>query len=130
MMLQNSSSTECDNIMKPSFIEFLCLNEDTAAELAQLTVQRQQIILKKAAADKQFDQQIANLDRMIFQKERQKQVEDKKNGVDQQKMQQQQQQNPQQTPQQQGTQTTTPGSTGSHTPGSASSAGNNAQQVS
>lgn len=114
--------------MKPSFIEFLCLNEDVAAELSQLTIQRQQIILKKAAADKQFDQQVANIDRMIFQKERQKQVEDKKNGVDQQ--QQQQQQNPQQTPQQRGTQTTTPGSTGSQTPGSASSAVNNAQQVS
>lgn len=108
--------------MKLSLIEFLCLTEDAAAELSQLTIQRQQVILKKAAADKQFDQQIANFDRMIFQKERQKQAEDKKNGVDQQ---QQQQQQP---PMQQGTQTNQPGSTGAQTPGSASSVGNNTGQ--
>lgn len=111
--------------MKPSFKQFLCLNEDAAAELSALTVQRQQLILKKAAMDKQIDTQIAAIDKMIYQKERQKQAEDKKNGIDQ----QQQQQNVQQNPQQRGTQTTTPGSTGSATPGSASSAGNNAQQV-
>lgn len=114
--------------MKPSFKQFLCLNEDAAAELSALTVQRQQLILKKAATDKQIDTQIAAIDKMIYQKERQKQAEDKKNGIDQQQ-QQQQQQNVQQNPQQRGTQTTTPGSTGSATPGSASSAGNNAQQV-
>lgn len=113
--------------MKPSFKQFLCLNEDAAAELSALTVQRQQLILKKAATDKQIDTQIAAIDKMIYQKERQKQAEDKKNGMDQQ--QQQQQQNVQQNPQQRGTQTTTPGSTGSATPGSASSAGNNVQQV-
>ena len=106
--------------MKLSLIDFLCLNEDAAAELSQLTIQRQQVILKKAAADKQFDQQIANFDRMIFQKERQKQAEDKKNGVDQQQQ--------QQTPMQQTTQTTQPGSTGAQTPGSASSVGNNTGQ--
>ena len=111
--------------MKPSFKQFLCLNEDAAAELSALTVQRQQLILKKTAMDKQIDTQIAAIDKMIYQKERQKQAEDKKNGIDQ----QQQQQNVQQNPQQRGTQTTTPGSTGSATPGSASSAGNNAQQV-
>lgn len=109
--------------MKLSLIDFLCLNEDAAAELSQLTIQRQQVILKKAAADKQFDQQIANFDRMIFQKERQKQAEDKKNGVDQQQQQQQQQ-----TPMQQTNQTTQPGSTGAQTPGSASSVGNNTGQ--
>ena len=114
--------------MKPSFKQFLCLNEDAAAELSALTVQRQQLILKKAAMDKQIDTQIAAIDKMIYQKERQKQAEDKKNGMDQQQ-QQQQQQNVQQNPQQRGTQTTTPGSTGSATPGSASSAGNNVQQV-
>lgn len=114
--------------MKPSFKQFLCLNEDAAAELSALTVQRQQLILKKTAMDKQIDTQIAAIDKMIYQKERQKQAEDKKNGIDQQQ-QQQQQQNVQQNPQQRGTQTTTPGSTGSATPGSASSAGNNAQQV-
>ena len=107
--------------MKLSLIDFLCLNEDAAAELSQLTIQRQQVILKKAAADKQFDQQIANFDRMIFQKERQKQAEDKKNGVDQQQQQQQ-------TPLQQTNQTTQPGSTGAQTPGSASSVGNNTGQ--
>lgn len=110
--------------MKPSFKQFLCLDEDAAAELSALTVQRQQLILKKAAMDKQIDTQIAAIDKMIYQKERQKQAEDKKNGIDQ-----QQQQNVQQNPQQRGTQTTTPGSTGSATPGSASSAGNNAQRV-
>lgn len=116
--------------MKPSFKQFLCLNEDAAAELSALTVQRQQLILKKAATDKQIDTQIAAIDKMIYQKERQKQAEDKKNGMDQQQQQQQQQQqNVQQNPQQRGTQTTTPGSTGSATPGSASSAGNNVQQV-
>ena len=109
--------------MKLSLIDFLCLNEDAAAELSQLTIQRQQIILKKAAADKQFDQQIANFDRMIFQKERQKQAEDKKNGVDQQQQQQQQQ-----TPLQQTNQMTQPGSTGAQTPGSASPVGNNTGQ--
>lgn len=114
--------------MKPSFKQFLCLNEDVAAELSALTVQRQQLILKKTATDKQIDTQIAAIDKIIYQKERQKQAEDKKNGMDQQQ-QQQQQQNVQQNPQQRGTQTTTPGSTGSATPGSASSAGNNVQQV-
>lgn len=104
--------------MTLSFIDFLCLNEDATAELSQLTIQRQQVILKKAASDKQFDQQIANFDRMIFQKERQKQAEDKKNGVDQQ----------QQTPMQQTNQTTQPGSTGAQTPGSAAPAGNNTGQ--
>lgn len=123
MMWRSSFSTECDNIMKLSFIDFLCLNEDATAELSQLTIQRQQVILKKAAADKQFDQQIANFDRMIFQKERQKQAEDKKNGVDQQQQQQQQQ-----TPMQQTTQTTQPGSTGAQTPGSAAPVGNNTGQ--
>lgn len=107
--------------MTLSFIDFLCLNEDATAELSQLTIQRQQVILKKASADKQFDQQIANFDRMIFQKERQKQAEDKKNGVDQQQQQQQ-------TPMQQTNQTTQPGSTGAQTPGSAAPAGNNTGQ--
>ena len=111
--------------MKPSFIEYLCLLEDVTQELSALTVQRQQIIMKKAQADKQFDQQVANIDRMIMQKERQKQVEDKKNGVDQQKQQQLNQQQQQQTPMRQGP--TTPGGTGAQTPGSASPAVNNGQ---
>lgn len=106
--------------MNISFIDYLCLNEDAAAELSNLTIQRQQLIMKKAAANKQLDQQIANIDRLIMQKERQKQAEDQRNGV--------QQDQQQQAPQQQSNQTQQPGRTGVQTPGSASSVGNNTGQ--
>ena len=100
------------------FKEYLTLTEDTAAELAQLGMQRQQLVMKKAQADRQIDTQITAIDKMIFQKEKQREIEDKKNGVKpEQNQQNNQQQNNQQQPQ--GNRTAQPGSSGSQTPGSA-----------
>lgn len=53
-----------------SFIEFLCLNEDDATIISNLTIQRQQLLLRKANMMKQIDQQIANLDKQIESKQR------------------------------------------------------------
>lgn len=96
-----------------TFRDYLTLNEEAAAELAQLGMKRQQLVLKKAMADRQIDAQIASIDKLIFQKEKQKAGEDKKAGVEAEKQPQQQQQQ-----QRQGNQATQPGSTGSQTPGS------------
>lgn len=96
-----------------TFRDYLTLNEEAAAELAQLGMKRQQLVLKKAMADRQIDAQIASIDKLIFQKEKQKADEDKKAGVEAEKQPQQQQQQ-----QRQGNQATQPGSTGSQTPGS------------
>lgn len=98
-----------------TFRDYLTLNEEAAAELAQLGMKRQQLVLKKAMADRQIDAQIASIDKLIFQKEKQKADEDKKAGVEAEKQQPQQQQQQQQ---RQGNQTSQPGSTGSQTPGS------------
>ena len=101
-----------------TFKDYLMLDEDTASDIAQLSLQRQQLVMKKALADRTIDQQVANLDKQIFQKEKMKQAEDKKNGVDQQQNQDPRAaQNNQMRPQ--GNQTVQPGSTGSQTPGSA-----------
>lgn len=97
-----------------TFRDYLTLNEEAAAELAQLGMKRQQLVLKKAMADRQIDAQIASIDKLIFQKEKQKADEDKKAGVEAEKQQPQQQQQQQR----QGNQTSQPGSTGSQTPGS------------
>lgn len=97
-----------------TFRDYLTLNEEAAAELAQLGMKRQQLVLKKAMADRQIDAQIASIDKLIFQKEKQKADEDKKAGVEAEKQQPQQQQQQQR----QGNQATQPGSTGSQTPGS------------
>lgn len=96
--------------MKQTFIEYLMLSEDVATELSQLNMRRQQLIMKKAQADKQVDVQIDALNKLIFQKERQQEAENKQKGsVPQQSVQQNQPQ---------GNQTQQPGSTGSNTPGS------------
>lgn len=96
-----------------SFKEYLCLSEDATAELSQLQLQRQQLVMKKTVADRQIDVQISNIDKMIYQKEKLKQAEDKKNGV-----QQNGQPNQQDARQQMGNRTVQPGSSGSQTPGS------------
>ena len=61
-----------------TFGEYLQLSEDAAAELAQLGMRRQQLVMKKAMMDRQIDNQIAALDKTILQKERQKSAADKK----------------------------------------------------
>lgn len=94
------------------------LSEDATQELAQLSMQRQQLIIKKTMADRQIDTQIAALDKMILQKEKQKQAEDKKNGVQTNNRDPNQQQD-QQGNQPLGNRTVQPGSSGTQTPGSA-----------
>ena len=100
----------------PTFKDYLSLNEDAAAELAQLGMQRQQMVMKKAQTDRQIDTQIAAIDKMIFQKEKQKELEDKKKGVKPDQNNQHSDPN-QQRPQ--GSRVVQPGSTGSQTPGTA-----------
>jgi hypothetical protein len=99
-------------------MDFLMLSEDAAVEMANLTMKRQQLVLKRANQDRVLDQQIAQLDKLIMQKEQQQQAELKRTP-----QQGQQQQNPaqpnQQQPQPQGNRTMQPGSNGSQTPGSA-----------
>lgn len=104
-----------------SFKDFLMLSEDAAQELAQLVMTRQQLVIKKTMADKQVDTQIAAIDKLIYQKEKQKQAEDQKNGAQMNKNDpnQQQQQQGQQGNQPQGNRTVQPGSSGMQTPGSA-----------
>lgn len=103
----------------PTFKDYLTLSEDAASELAQLGMQKQQLVMKKAQADHQLDTQIAAIDKMIYQKTKQQEIEDKKNGVKPEQNNQRNDQNNQQQQQPQGSRVVQPGSTGSQTPGSA-----------
>jgi len=90
------------------------LDEDAATEMAQLTMQRQQLLIKKATQDQTIDRQIAQLDKLILQKGKQQELEAAKLGQQQSSTSQPASQN-----QPQGNRTIQPGSTGAQTPGSA-----------
>lgn len=94
-----------------SFKQYLStLEEDVDTDIANLTSQRQQLLIRKANQDRQIDNQIANIDRQLLQKDKQRQIDKKKNNpaADDNK-------------QPQANQTVTPGSTGAQTPGAATS---------
>lgn len=102
-----------------TFKQFLYnILETVDDDIAALNIQKQQLTMKKATQDQQIDTQIDALNRVIFQKEKQKQS-------DVQKMDKTApsslQQPTQQQAQQSGTATTTPGSSGAQTPGGGAS---------
>jgi hypothetical protein len=55
-----------------TFIDYLQLSEDVAEELSRLTAQRAQLVVRKTNATKQIDTQIANLDKVIANLEKQR----------------------------------------------------------
>lgn len=98
-----------------TFKDYLCkIVETIDDDLANLNLQKQQLTMKKANQDQQIDNQLASINRLIFQKEKQKQTDQTKTDSS---TQQQTQTTQQQQAQQAGTQTTTPGSSGAQTPG-------------
>jgi hypothetical protein len=97
----------------PSFKEYVAISEDLGQDIAALTMQKQQLILRKTQTDRTLDAQIAQIDKALLQKQKQQELETKKNG-----MQAQQGQQNQQEQQPMANRTTTPGSSSSQTPGS------------
>lgn len=97
---------------KNTFKNYLLqLSEDTntSSELDNLNLQRQQLVIKKTNADKQIDQQIDALDKLIYQKQQQLQQQNKQQAAQQpQQPAQPQPQQPQQTNTQQPQQTQQP----------------------
>ena len=99
-----------------SFKEYLrMLEEDDNTDLANLTIKKQQLIVRKAQQDKPLDDQINQTDKLLMQKEKLAAQNAKKKGT---------QQNALATATAQGSnRTTTPGSSGAQMPGQSSQSG-------
>jgi len=95
-----------------TLVEFLCdtITEDVEAEINQLMLQKQQLEVRRNNATRQFDAQIANIDKQLMMKQKQRENNSRTND-------QADQQSSMQAPVQQANTTTTPGSGGAQTPG-------------
>jgi hypothetical protein len=95
-----------------TFKDFLrMLDEDTDTDIANLMLSKQKLVVRKAQATKPLDDQTNNIDKLLMQKEKQKENEAKKAGV------------ATANGAKPSNQTTTPGSAGAQTPGRSSQSG-------
>lgn len=102
--------------MEPlSFKQYLCMLEDEDADIANLTIKKQQLAIRKAQADKPLDDQINQTDKLLMQKEKQREANIKVKGATSGAM--------AAASTQSSNRTTTPGSTGAQTPGMQSQTG-------